>query len=225
MRVRAAHIIIRLISRVSEFFEFIYYEIIAALTVRRFSEIIVNLFSSVKRKHNIAHLLAAEVDDLVVNQHTVRSQCETETFVVFFLLFASVLYQLLAYFPVEQRLTAKEIDLKVFPRSAVFNQKVKRPFACFKTHQSFVRSAVFTFACKAVFAVQVTAVRHVKTDGLNYTLALFEVGSRCFKGVFCKKPAVGNQRRNVFKAKVNVLVGHVSSVLVFFKYVFFYFLF
>lgn len=60
MRVCSAHIVVFLIARVGKFLEFVNNQIITALAVRRFAQIVVHTLSAVKRQNNIAHFLVAK---------------------------------------------------------------------------------------------------------------------------------------------------------------------
>ena len=176
-----------------------------------------NILSAVKRKHNIAHFLVAKVDYFIVNKHTVCCKSKAEILVKFLFLLSAVFDKLFAHIPVEKRFSAEKVNFKILSCATLFNQKVECSFADFKAHQAFVGTAVFAFARKTVFAVEVASVCNMKANGFDYTLTLFEFLCGCFKSVLRKKSAVCNKALNILKTFLNILVGYICSVGIFVK--------
>ncbi len=101
MRVCSAHIVVFLIARVGKFLEFVNNQIITALAVRRFAQIVVHTLSAVKRQNNIAHFLVAKINNLIVNKYAVCGERESEIFVKLLFLLSAVLHKFFAYIPIE----------------------------------------------------------------------------------------------------------------------------
>ena len=127
-----------------------------------------NLLPAVQAEHHIAHLPVGKVDHIIIDQHTVGSQGETEVFVLFLLDAAGVGHQLLHHVKIHQRFPAEEVHLQVMPGAGMSHQEVQGLFAHFKGHHGTF-PVILSLAGKAVGAVQVAGVRHMQAQRLHHT--------------------------------------------------------
>ena len=109
----ASHIVVLTVTAVYKLLEFGQKLVIAALACIVYSEFIVNIFSAVKTENNVAHFLVGKFNNLIVNTHTVGGEGEAEVFVLFLFNASCLFIKLFHNIPVEKRLTAEEVNLKV----------------------------------------------------------------------------------------------------------------
>ena len=110
---RAAHIIILTASCLDESLEFRHYLIPAAVARVVHAVSVVDFLPAVKTEHHVAHLSVGEVDNIVVNEHSVGGQCEAEVLALLLLNAPCVFDKALDHVKIHQRLAAEEIDLEI----------------------------------------------------------------------------------------------------------------
>src|SRR5699024_9040368 len=96
--------------------------IIAAVTANSAAQSIMNFFSAVQTQYHVMHFFVCKFDDVIINQQTVGSQCETEVFVVFFFHTAGIIYQLFHHIPVHERFAAEKVHFQISSAARVGNE-------------------------------------------------------------------------------------------------------
>ena len=109
----AAHIISLAVSLLNKLLELGNYALPASLTGIIDTIAVVHFFSSVKTEHDVVALAVSEVNNVVIDQHSVGGESETEILARILLDASGICHQLLDNVKIHQRLTAEEIDLKV----------------------------------------------------------------------------------------------------------------
>ena len=145
---------------------------------------VVDLLAAVQTQHHVVALLVAEVDDVVINEHTVGGHGKAEVLVMDLLLLAAVGHQLFDHIKVHQRLTAKEVHFQIAAGAAVLDEEVHGALAHLKAHQGAV-AVVASLRGKAVRAAQVAAMGNVQAQSLYHGVAVLEVKSHGFLSVLC----------------------------------------
>lgn len=92
-------------------------------------------------------------------------------FVVRLLQRTAVLHQLLYHFPVHERLAAEEVNLQIVTVSGIGYQEIQCLLTNLKAHKG-TTAMVLAFLCETVFAAQVTVMRDVQAQRLDYGLSL-----------------------------------------------------
>ena len=149
-------------------------DIVAALSVPGRAHPVIHFFSAVQAEHHIAHLPVAEIDDLIIQKHSVGGDGKAEMLVLLLFQRTAVGHQLLHNLPVHQRFPAEEIHLQVSAVSGVGHQEVQRFLSRLQAHESAL-PVVLALSGKAIAAGQVAVVGHMKTEGLDYGLPLLEI--------------------------------------------------
>ena len=119
--ISTAQIIFFPVSVGYEFLEFFHDQIVRAFPIWEFTHIIVSAFSAVQAQYSADAFFVQEVLYFFGEQYTVGGHGEFEDFVVDGTLFFPVFHQFTAYVKVQQRLTAKEIDLNMFTMFGCFD--------------------------------------------------------------------------------------------------------
>ena len=110
---RSADVVAAVAAFFNELLKFRDDNVIAALAVDCLAEIVVNFLSSVKAEYNVVALFICKLNNVVVNEHTVCREGETEIFVMLFFNASCVGDNSLYNVKVHQRFSAEEIDLEV----------------------------------------------------------------------------------------------------------------
>ena len=97
----------------------------------------------------------------LIQQHAVGRQRQLENLVVFFLLRADIIDRLLHHMVIHQRLAAEEINLAMFTRTGMRDQKIDCPTRRIKAHQ-LAPFTVTALAREAVAATQVAVMRDIQ---------------------------------------------------------------
>ena len=126
--------------------------VIAAVSRIVLPETVMDLLAAIQGQHHVVHLFITEVDNLVVQQHAVGGQGETEVLPVLLLDASGIGHQLLHHLPVHKGLSAEEIHFQISPVSGMLDQKIDGPLPHLKGHKGPV-SVILALACKAVAAV------------------------------------------------------------------------
>ena len=116
------------------------------------AEAVVDLFAAIQTQNDVVALLVAEIDHIVIDQHTVGGHGKAEVLVVDLLLLTAVSHQLFDHIKVHQRFAAKKVHFKVAAGAGVFDQEVHGTLAHFKAHQRTV-ALIAALRSKAVGAV------------------------------------------------------------------------
>ena len=209
--VGAAHVIVLVAALFHELLELRHDGVIAAVACVVLAEAVMDFLAAIEAQHDIVALLVAEVDDIVVDEHTVGGHGEAEVLVVDLLLLAAVGDELFDHVEVHQRLTAEEIDLEVAAGAGVLDEEVHGPLAHLEAHQGAV-ALIAALRGEAVGAVEVAGVGDVEAERLDHRLAVFEVESHVFVDVGSPKLAGGFQRGHVLEALAQVGLGDVGAV-------------
>ena len=181
-----------------------------------------DFLSPVKAQNDIAHFSVCELNDIVVNENSVRRKREAEI-LVFFLFDASrIADKLFDDVKVHQRFTAEKVDFEIFARSRILNEKIKRPFPDLEAHQRAF-SVILPLAGKAVRTVQIAGVRYMKTERLdNSRRARFQRSRHRLKRVFREKRPVFFHLAKSTVAFFDVFFRYSVRIFVFFRDAFFY---
>ena len=162
----AADIVLSVAALLNQLLELGQDDVVAAASVHAEAHAVVDLFSAVEREDDVVHFLVDVVDLVVGQQHTVGGDGEAEVFVVFLLLGAGVLDNLLDDIKSHERFAAEEVHLQVVAVAGIFEQIVDRLFAHLRGHQ-LALAAKIAGGGKAVGAAQVAVVRDVQAHGLD----------------------------------------------------------
>ena len=172
--VGAAHIVVLVAALLHELLKFRDDGVIAAMAGVVLAEAVMDFLAAVEAQHDVVALLVAEVDDIVVDEHTVGGHGEAEVLVVDLLLLAAVGDELFDHVEVHQRLASEEIDLEVAAGAGVLDEEVHGPLAYLKAHQGAV-TLIAALRGEAVGAVEVAGVGDVEAERLDHRLAVLEV--------------------------------------------------
>ena len=134
--------------------------------VRRGAQRVMDLTPAIQAQHNIVHFAVDEVDLFIVKRHAVRSDCEIDALVVSLFEFTAVSDGLFHHIPVQKRLAAEKVHLKVVAFSGMGNEKIERRVSDLLRHQH-PRAVKLARVRKAVSAAQVAVVRHVHAHRLH----------------------------------------------------------
>ena len=175
-----------------------------------------DLLPAVQGQHHVAALTVGKVDHVLIDEHSVGGQGETEVLARLLLNGPGIGNQLLYHIKVHQGLAAEEVHLQVFPGAGMGNQEVKGLLAHLKGHQRPV-SVVLALGGKAVGAVQVAGVGDVQAQGLHHSGGPgLQLSGHGRKGVRSKElPRVlqGGDvlvaRLQFFPVKLRVFPGHL----------------
>ena len=115
MRKCTSDIIIRLMSALGKLLELRHDQIIAAAAVAERTHIVMDFLTSIHTQNNIRHFFIAEFHDLIIQQDTIRRQCESKILVMNLLLLTAILNETFNHIPVHQRLAAEEIHFQIPP--------------------------------------------------------------------------------------------------------------
>ena len=201
-----AHIIIVLIPGLGELLELGHDQLIAALAVAEGAHLVVDLRTSVQAQHHIAHLPVAELHHLVVQQHAVGGQGETELLVELRLLRAPVLHQALHHIPVHQRLAPEEVHLQMLPAARIGDQEIQGLFAHLVAHQS-PPSVVLPFLRKAILAGQVAVVGDMQAQRLDHSLTPLKIHHKVLINIPGQKLFQIDQLLNIFQGLLHIVQG------------------
>ena len=209
--VGAAHVIVLVAALFHELLKLRHDGVIAAVACVVLAEAVMDFLTAIEAQHDIVALLVAEVDDIVVDEHTVGGHGEAEVLVVDLLLLAAVGDELFDHVEVHQRLTAEEIDLEVAAGAGVLDEEVHSPLAHLEAHQGAV-ALIAALRGEAVGAVEVAGVGDVEAERLDHRLAVLEVESHVLVDVGSPKLAGGFQRGHILEALAQVGLGDVGAV-------------
>ena len=116
---------------------------------------------------------------------------------------SAVFHKVLYHLPVHQRLTAKEIHLKIHAVSGICNQKIQCLFPYLKAHKS-PSSVIFPFLRKAVFACQIAVVGNMETKCFYHRLTLFKIYDVVFIDVLGSQKAFFLQFKDFRKSLLQI---------------------
>src|SRR5699024_2188859 len=77
------------------------------------AETVVYLTASVETEHHVAHFPVCKIDDIVIDEHVVGSQGESEFFVFTVLYASGICNKPLHHIKIHERLSAEKVYLKV----------------------------------------------------------------------------------------------------------------
>ena len=209
--VGAAHVIVLVTALFHELLKLRHDGVIAAVACVVLAEAVMDFLAAIEAQHDIVALLVAEVDDIVIDEHTVGGHGEAEVLVVDLLLLAAVGDELFDHVEVHQRLAAEEIDLEVAAGAGVLDEEVHSPLAHLEAHQGAV-ALIAALRGEAVGAVEVAGVGDVEAERLDHRLAVLEVERHVLVDVGSPKFAGGFQRGHVLEALAQVGLGDVGAV-------------
>ena len=106
----------------------------------------------------------------IVKEHSVCSYGEPEELVVLLCFLVSIIDELLYDFKIQKRLSSEKVHLKISPASGISYQIVKRLLSYLKAHKSLWPIEI-SLACKAVPALEIAVMSHVKAHSLYYRLS------------------------------------------------------
>ena len=151
------------------FYQFLIFgndQIIAALAIDGGANGIVDFLASIQTENAVVHFPIDKINFIVIQQHAIGSDGETEIFTVFLFLRTGIRHNFLHSVKIHGGFPAKEVQLQIFPAVGVFQQVVNGFFPHFCTHQCPL-SPVFSGGSKAVFAAQITVMGNVQAHGLH----------------------------------------------------------
>ena len=187
MRECTAHVIVLAASGLNEFLELRHDLFPAAVACEIHTETVVDLFSSVERKNDIAALAIREIDHIVVDQNAVGRKGETEVLALLLLDRSGIRDKVLYDLEIHERLTAEKVDFEVMAVAGIFNQKIKRALTDFKAHDRAV-AVVFALRREAVGAVEIAGMRDMQAQRLNDTgRSCLQIARHRLVGVLRKK--------------------------------------
>ena len=155
-----SHIIIFSAAGLDQLLESRNYTVIAAVACVIDTQAVMDLFSAVKAQDYIAHFTVGKIYHIVVDEHAVGGQRKAEIFVTRAFLLPGIVYQFLDHLPVHQGLSAEKVNFQVGPAAGVIHEKIKSLLSDIERHKRPV-AVVFSLACKAVGAVQVTGMGYM----------------------------------------------------------------
>ena len=172
----AAHIIALVAARFHKLFELGDDAIVGAVALYINSESVVDFFTAVKTQDHIVHLLVTEVDDVLIDVDAVGGQSESDILIVDLLLLASVNDQLLADFPVHQRLSAEEVDIKILMITGILDQEIDSALAGLVAHKTSLAMEV-ALTGEAVGAIEIAGVGYMQAEGLQCVASFLKINS------------------------------------------------
>ena len=121
---------------------------------------VVNLLASVKAQNNVGALAVGEIDNVIVDKHTVGGESEAEILLGFLLNASGISNKLLDYVKIHKRLATEEIDLKIVSCAGIFNKEIKGSLSDLEAHKRSV-AVILALTCKAIGAVKVAGVSNM----------------------------------------------------------------
>ena len=210
----AAHIVVLVAALLDELLELGHDAVVAAVACAVHAEAVVDLLAAIQTQHHIVALLVAEVDNVVINEHTVGGHGKAEVLVMDLFLLTAVGHQLFDHLKVHQRLAAKEVHFQIAAGAAVLDEEVHGALAHLKAHQGAV-AMVAPLRGKAVRAAQVAAMGNVQAQCLYHSVAVFKVEGHVLIDIRAPQLAVFLQAGHVVDALAQILLGHVRAAAVF----------
>ena len=174
-----SHIIIHLLSALSQLLKLRNDLLIAALSSPVGTHPVVDFFSPVDAENYIAHFFIDKFHNFFVQKNAVGRQRKAEFFMKSLLQAPSVCHQILYHLPVHQRLPAEKIHFQVDPVPRIRHKEIQRLSPRFIAHQS-PSSMIFSFFCKTISASQVTVMGHMQTKRLDYRFPFFKITDIAF---------------------------------------------
>ena len=163
MRKSAAHVVVFAASGLHEFLE-LRHDLLPAAVAREIdAETVVDFFSAVERKHDIAAFAVRKLDHIVIDEHAVRGQRETEGLALLLLDGSRIRDEVLNDLEIHERFAAEKVNFEVPSGARILDQKIEGAFADFEAHHRAL-AVVLTLRREAVGAVQVTGVRDVQAQ-------------------------------------------------------------
>ena len=159
-RVRAAHVVFFAVTMLHRVRQVVADRLVRTLAAHPRTHLVMHFFTTVQTQHETDMLLIEILHLALIQQHAVGRQRQLENLVVFFLLRADIIDRLLHHMVIHQRLAAEEIDLAMFTRTGMRDQKINRPTRRIKTHQ-LAPFTVTALARKAVAATQIAVMRDI----------------------------------------------------------------
>ena len=178
------------------------------------AEAVVDLFAAIQTQNDVVALLVAEIDHIVIDQHTVGGHGKAEVLVVDLLLLTAVGHQLFDHVKVHQRFAAEEVHFQIAAGAAVLDQEIHGALAHLEAHKGAV-AVVAALGGKAVGAAQVAGVRHMQAQRLDHGAAVLEVERHVFVDIRAPQLAGFLQAGHVVDALAQVLFGDVRAAAVF----------
>ena len=190
--------------------------VIAAVARQILAEAVVDLPAAVQREHHVIAFPVGPLDDLIGDADAVGGQREAEIFALVLLDAAGIGHQLLTDLKVHQRFPAEEIHFQVAAGAAVLHQEIQRPLAGLKAHQAGF-AVEFALRGKAVLAIEVTGMGHMKAERLDHGRAVFEIKGPVGVDILGEELSGGGQLLNIVKAVLDVGGGNLGVGAVFFR--------
>ena len=133
--VGAAHVVVLVAALLHELLELGHDGIVAAMACIVLAEAVVDLFAAIQTQHHIVALLVAEINHIVIDQHTVGGHGKAEVLVVDLLLLTAVGHQFFDHVKVHQRFAAKEVHFQIAAGAAVLDQEIHGALAHLEAHK------------------------------------------------------------------------------------------
>ena len=108
-------IIFFLMTAVRKFLKFRHDQVVAPFSISERPHPVVDFLPAIQAENHVPHLLIAEIHDLAIQEHAIGGEGEAEFLVMELLLLPAILHQVFYDLPVHQRLSPKEIHLKILP--------------------------------------------------------------------------------------------------------------
>ena len=211
--VGAAHVVVLVAALLHELLELGHDGVVTAAAGIVLAEAVVHFLAAIQAQHHVVALLVAEVDDIVVDQHTVGGHGKAEVLVVDLLLLTAVGHQFFDHVKVHQRFAAKEVHFQIAAGAAVLDQEIHGALAHLEAHKGAV-AVVAALGGKAVGAAQVAGVRHMQAQRLDHGAAVLEVERHVFVDIRAPQLAGLFQAGDVLDALAQVLFGDIRTVAV-----------
>ena len=187
--------------------------VVATLTGIVYTEVVVNILSTVERENHVVALLVKELHHLVGEDHAIGGVGEAEVLASLALNLSCILNEALYHVEVKRGLTAEEVNLKVTAAAGVLHKEIKSTLTNLKGHKGSV-ALILTLTCEAVGAVKVAGMSNVKAERLNHLAVILKVGRKALVGVNRIELACRLKRCDIVKTLENLLLVYVIKVAV-----------
>ena len=162
----AAHVVVFAASGLHEFLE-LRHDLLPAAVARIIdAETVMDFFSSVEGKHDIAALAVGKIDDVIVDENAVGRKGEAEVLVMFFFHRARICDDVFDHLEIHERFAAEKVHFEVMSVPAVFDQEIDRALSDLKAHHRAL-AVVFALGREAVGTVEIAGVRDMQAQRLD----------------------------------------------------------
>lgn len=162
----AADVVILFPARLCELLKLRHDDVEASHPAHGVTEAVVDLFPAVQTHDDIVHLAVGELDDIVVDKHTVGGEGETEVFAALLFEGACVCGDFFHHIEIHERLTAEKVYLEVVAGAGISDEEIYCSLPHLERHEGSL-AVITPLACETVIAVQVAGVGDMQAKRLD----------------------------------------------------------